>query len=616
MPDFDYRQKAWSAALIVLFFVAWELFCLMTGMSDLVLPRPSQVFVTLFEKFPILWPHILQTLATTMIGFVLGVGLGVVLGAVIGVSKTAYDTAYPLLVGFSSIPKVAVVPIFVLWFGSGSVPAVLTALSICFFPIVVNIATGLATTEPELEDVLKALGASKLDILWNVGLPRTMPFFFASLEGRDLLRLRRRGAVRDRRLEPRHRQRHDDRVLEFQRAAGVRRPVRARRPRRRALRDLLRDRGTRHRLGHPQERPDRDMKQDFVNRHPTQSRRSTMLARVSAALLGVALFAGAASAQETTIKFTLGWKTQGSDAAFFYAKDNGFFKEEGLNVVIDQGEGSGATVTRIMSGAYDAGFGDVNAIIQNASTKPQDAPVMVYMIWNQPPFAIVTKKTSGINTIKDFEGHTLGGAQGTPTTRLLPVFAQKNKLEGEKIKISNMAPNLQEPMLIKGDIDAALVFNITSYFNLVLNRQDPDKDYKWFQFGDYGLDLYSNGVMVSRKLLASNPKAVAGLVRAVNKGMIAIAKDQNAGMKAAVNYDNLINVEVEKRRLQYSFDKLIVSPEMKEIGVGDVKDDRMARAIGIIVEGYQLARAPAPAEIFSREFLPPRAERELVYTAN
>jgi NitT/TauT family transport system substrate-binding protein len=150
----------------------------------------------------------------------------------------------------------------------------------------------------------------------------------------------------------------------------------------------------------------------------------------------------------------------------------------------------------------------------------------------------------------------------------------------------------------------------------VLNRQDPEKDYKWFSFGDYGMDLYSNGVMVSKKLLTSNPKAVAGLVRAVNKGMIAIAKDQNAGMKAAVNYDNLINVDVEKRRLQYSFDKLIVSPEMKEIGVGDVKDDRMARAIGIIVEGYQLTRTPTPAEIFSREFLPPKAERELVYTAN
>lgn len=176
------KRKFWAAALILLFFAGWELFCIASGMSDLILPRPSQVFATLVQRFPILWPHILQTLATTMLGFGLGVALGVVLGAIIGVSRTAYDTAYPLLIGFSSIPKVAVVPIFVLWFGSGTVPAVLTSLAICFFPIVVNIATGLATTEPEMEDVLKALGASKLDILWNVGLPRTMPFFFASLK--------------------------------------------------------------------------------------------------------------------------------------------------------------------------------------------------------------------------------------------------------------------------------------------------------------------------------------------------------------------------------------------------------------------------------------------------
>lgn len=178
----DIKRKLGAAALIALFFLSWELFCVFSGMSDLILPRPSQVAVTLVQRFPILWPHILQTLGTTMLGFGLGVLLGVSLGAMIGVSRTAYDTVYPLLIGFSSIPKVAVVPIFVLWFGSGTVPAVLTSLAICFFPIAVNIATGLATTEPEMEDVLKALGASKLDILWNVGLPRTMPFFFASLK--------------------------------------------------------------------------------------------------------------------------------------------------------------------------------------------------------------------------------------------------------------------------------------------------------------------------------------------------------------------------------------------------------------------------------------------------
>jgi len=341
-----------------------------------------------------------------------------------------------------------------------------------------------------------------------------------------------------------------------------------------------------------------------------------MLKTFTATVLAGLAFAAPALAQETTIKFTLGWKTQGSDAAFFVARDKGYYKAEGLNVQIDQGEGSGATVTRIMSGAYDAGFGDVNAIIQNAAAKPGENPVMVYMIWNRPPFAISSKKATGIAKPSDLEGKTLGGAQGTPTTRLLEVFARKNNVDMGKIKLSNMAPNLQEPLLIKGDIDGALVFNITGYFNLLLNRQDPDKDFNWLTFGDYGLDLYSNGLMVSQKLLKENPKAVAGLVRATNKAMIEIGKDQNLGMKGVMNFDNLVDEKVEKRRLQYSFSELIVSPEMKEIGVGDTKDDRMARAIGIIVEGYQLGRTPKPEEIFSRQFLPPKGERELVYTVN
>ena len=179
----DTQRIRWmSISLIVGFFVLWEALCILLNVSDLVLPRPTEIVHTLVTRFPVLWPHILQTLYSTLLGFVLGVMIGVTLGVLVGTSKLAYAVAYPLLVGFSSIPKVAVVPIFVLWFGSGTTPAVLTAMVICVFPIVVNIATGLATTEPELEDVLKTLGASKSEILWNVGLPRTMPYFFASLK--------------------------------------------------------------------------------------------------------------------------------------------------------------------------------------------------------------------------------------------------------------------------------------------------------------------------------------------------------------------------------------------------------------------------------------------------
>jgi NitT/TauT family transport system permease protein len=176
------RRKFASTALIIGFFVAWEVICLAFNVSDIILPRPSQIISTLVQRWPALMPHTVQTLYTTSLGFAIGVAIGVVLGVLIGSSKLAYDTAYPLLVGFSSIPKVAVVPIFVLWFGAGTVPAVLTSAIICVFPVVVNVATGLATTEPELEDVLRTMKASKFDILWNVGLPRAMPYFFASLK--------------------------------------------------------------------------------------------------------------------------------------------------------------------------------------------------------------------------------------------------------------------------------------------------------------------------------------------------------------------------------------------------------------------------------------------------
>jgi NitT/TauT family transport system permease protein len=178
----EMKHRLASAALIIGFFVAWEVICRVFDISSIVLPKPSEILTTLVARMPAIWPHAAQTLYETLVGFGLGVAIGVVIGVVVGSSKLAYDVAYPLLIGFSSIPKIAVVPIFVLWFGAGTVPAVLTAMILCIFPVVVNVATGLATTEPELEDVMRSLRATQLDILTNVGLPRAMPYFFASLK--------------------------------------------------------------------------------------------------------------------------------------------------------------------------------------------------------------------------------------------------------------------------------------------------------------------------------------------------------------------------------------------------------------------------------------------------
>jgi len=175
-------RRALPWLVILGMFVVWEALCRLFNVPEFVLPLPSQIFAVLFTRWDALLPHATQTLMTTLVGFIGGVIAGTLIGIAIGSSRLVYDAMYPLLVGFYSIPKVAVVPILVVWFGSGTVPAVITSLVICIFPVVVNVATGLATTEPELEDVLRALGASKADILWGVGIPRSMPYLFASLK--------------------------------------------------------------------------------------------------------------------------------------------------------------------------------------------------------------------------------------------------------------------------------------------------------------------------------------------------------------------------------------------------------------------------------------------------
>ncbi|MDZ5459131.1 ABC transporter permease [Azohydromonas lata] len=183
MTPLDKKLEAAAPWLLLLATVLlWQGLCMALDVSEFVFPSPARIAEQAWEHHAAILAHAWRTFWVTMVGFAIAIVVGVLLGALMGSSRLAYNAMYPLMTGFNALPKAAFVPILVVWFGIGVGPAVLTAFLISFFPIMVNIATGLATLEPELEDVLRVLGARRSDVLLKVGLPRSLPYFYGSLK--------------------------------------------------------------------------------------------------------------------------------------------------------------------------------------------------------------------------------------------------------------------------------------------------------------------------------------------------------------------------------------------------------------------------------------------------
>lgn len=340
---------------------------------------------------------------------------------------------------------------------------------------------------------------------------------------------------------------------------------------------------------------------------------STSRRLATLALAGLATAAAwlplSARAEDTPIKLVLNWKYEGPQAWFFLAQDKGYFKAEGLDVQIDQGEGSAASIPKVASGAYQAGFGDINALIDLATKRPAEAPVAVYMLYNTPPFTIVVKQDSPIKTPKDLEGKTIGAPANDGALKLFPAFAKIAKVDASKVRITNMAPNLREQMLARDQVDATFGYVTTVTFSAKAMGMDPAKDLRFIRYGDHGMDLYSNTVFFARPFVKEHPKAVAGFLKALNHAINDVIANPDAGVDAVMKREPLLKRDVEKARLLATLRNDMSHPEIARIGLGDVDDQRLARDIGILVDANQLARTPTPAEVFDRSFLPARDQR-------
>ena len=277
------------------------------------------------------------------------------------------------------------------------------------------------------------------------------------------------------------------------------------------------------------------------------------------AALAAAAALGSAHAQTTPIKFQLDWRFEGPSALFLTPVAKGYFKDAKLDVTVDAGNGSGGTVTRVASGAYDLGFADLAALMEFHANNPDapNKPVAIMMVYNDTPASVMALKKSGIKTPADLNGKKLGAPVFDAGRRAFPIFAKANNVSG--VQWTSMDPPLRETMLMRGDVDAITGFTFTSLLNLEA-RGAKAEDVVILPYPQYGVKLYGNAIIATPKILKENPAAVKAFLAAIAKG----AKDVIADPAASIAYvkarDGIINTELETRRLKLAIDTVINSP--------------------------------------------------------
>ncbi len=319
------------------------------------------------------------------------------------------------------------------------------------------------------------------------------------------------------------------------------------------------------------------------------------------------LGAGMAAAQSTPIKFQLDWRFEGPAALFLTPAAKGYFKDAKLDVTIDAGNGSGGTVTRVASGAYDMGFADTAALMEFHANNPDapNKPVAVMMVYNDTPASVIALKKSGIKTPADLNGKKLGAPVFDAGRRAFPIFAKANNING--VQWTAMDPPLRETMLARGDVDAITGFTFTSLLNLEARGVKAD-EVVVLPYPAYGVKLYGNAIIASPKLLKENPAAVKAFLAAFAKGMKDVIANPAAAVADVKARDGIINAELETRRLQLAIDTAINSANARAEGFGQANGPRLALMASQVSDAFNTKTRINPDTVWNPSFLPSKAE--------
>ena len=328
------------------------------------------------------------------------------------------------------------------------------------------------------------------------------------------------------------------------------------------------------------------------------------VASVSVASVNVA----SAQAQPAPLRMSLDWRLEGPLAMFLVAQERGYFREEGLDVAIDEGAVPLDPVSRVASGSHDIGFADINALIRYRDQHPNAAVKAVFMVYNRPPYSIVSRKSRGVTEPKHLEGKKVGIPANGATLGEWPLFAKLNDIDTSKVAVEQIGIPVRVPMLAAGQIDAALGNSFRVYVDLK-DRGVPVDDIVLLPMADYGLKLYGSVIIVSSKLATDKPEAVSAFLRASLHGMRDTIRNPGGAIDALLKRDESARKEVELERLRMAIRDNLITPEVRTNGFGAVDNARLEESINQLALTYTFKAKPKAETVFDSSFLPPLADR-------
>jgi len=312
------------------------------------------------------------------------------------------------------------------------------------------------------------------------------------------------------------------------------------------------------------------------------------------------------------LRMLLNGEFSGPQAFFFLARERGWLEEEGIDLTLVPGAGAATCVTRVLQESFDAGYGDMNALIESVAINGEEAPIAVWATFNTCPFTIAVRADGPVRTPKDFEGRAISGSATDAALKTFAALAAQTDTDAAKVTIIHSRAGMRagvEDMLADRAHDGVFGFVNTIIAAIAGSTKATPEALRFINYADWVSDLYANTLIVSRRLAKQHPQIVTGLVRAFNRGLVATLEDIDAALRAVQREAPAMDMAVQKTRLLGTLNAEMSNPEGRTLGIGDVDDARLARSIRLIALSKGLPGIPSVRDVFDRSFLPPMSAR-------